>query len=169
MSFKSSSEKGFTLLELLVSIGILSVLASLAVLNFEHIREKVYDAEFYAFKHDAWIALQAGSAYFEEKDVTDSRVTGVLKAGPITGWKQRLLPGIIVPENFELSAQWSPRGSNCSGGLDGDGGMCFVRMIYVKHCKTLKYSMSNYYHYSENGTKDGMLHALFANGAQPCT
>ena len=164
MNSRAHNEKGFTILELIVVFGIVTILASLSAINVKNIREKVYDAEFLAAKHDIWVALQIGSYYFEEKNATNVKSTGVLKAGPITTIKaQRLLPGINeIPENIEVTASWAPRDSNCNN-------MCFIRSVYVKHCKTLRYSLSEYYVWEENELHDGTLHALFWNGAQPCT
>ena len=164
-----SNSGGFTLAELLVVTAIIGVLMGLSVVNIKKIRELVYDAEFYAAKKDIWVALQVGSAYYEENNATTSKSTGTLSAGPITGWKQRLLPGIIVPKNIQVTASWNPREANgtCNGGVDQ--GMCFIRSVYVKHCKTLKYSYSVYYTWDDNEAQDGILNALFVNGGQPCT
>ncbi len=56
--FKGNS--GFTLVELLVTVAILGVLASLAIANFSVYKDTVYKAELVSFAHNAITAGQAG-------------------------------------------------------------------------------------------------------------
>ncbi len=62
---REASQKGFTLIELMIVIAIIGILAAIAVPNFLKFKEKSYDA---SANHDIRNAYTAAQNYFNDYD-----------------------------------------------------------------------------------------------------
>ena len=131
-----NNEKGFTFIELGVTMLIILVLAGIALGMFREYRKQGYEAVLESTWHDARNALEAGQANTEE-----------LAGQNLTAWTDAMgrfqgahvdefIPGlaasgdtwVLVTHNGACSATAStacPRGGPC----------CVVDQVLAKHCK----------------------------------
>ena len=58
------NKKGFTLIELIVVIGIISVLAAIAIPVFAQYKERAYDSDVKSHLHNIFLACKSPVSYF---------------------------------------------------------------------------------------------------------
>ena len=126
-------EKGFTLLELLVSIGIIGLLASMGVMSYSEYRSRAADASVDSVMHNAWVALTAGQTSLDGS-APDWFWAWIDPSGTMQGWRiNEFLPGFktgpkdrvsIWYDQFCESGAWCPPGVMC----------CVVASAHVWHC-----------------------------------
>ena len=136
----SSNNQGFTLMELLVVMGIMGVITTLAIPNYKEAKNAAYDAALKVSFRQAIDALTVGQGEIELNDpdyagfsfwtVTDAQegpteVTDPEGAG-------RLMPGYVVPNNVRLRVYLS--------NLCAASGACGASSVHInlrlKHCKS---------------------------------
>ncbi len=71
-------EVGFTLIEIMVNVAIVSILAAIAVMSYQEYRVRAFDT---ATKSDLRNAIIALEAYFTKQDTFPSTSSGLLASG----------------------------------------------------------------------------------------
>ena len=102
--------RGFTLVELLMVIGIIGLLAAIAIAQFTSYRASAIDSQ---MKSDLKNAAVAMESYFAEKQSYPTTVTTITTAGfsPTAG--VTLTINVISPNSFTLTAS-APNGTQPS-------------------------------------------------------
>lgn len=118
----SAVEGGFTLIELVVTVGIIGVLAAIALQSFAQYRDRAYDAR---AVHDLGNAVIAEEAYYAAN-------FSYVSTGRITGPASIDVPGFVVSDTVELEVTaresgftgtaTSNRGTGTVYTFDSDGG-----------------------------------------------
>ena len=122
---RSSSQRGFTLVELLVASAIVVILAALAVQALSIYREDAYHKIALQMMGQLRTALEAGKIDSESFPTTlmvvDQTDPGVVQGA--TG--QLLLPGMVLPQNTRLYAAHNPACADIS---------CPEDVLETRHC-----------------------------------
>jgi prepilin-type N-terminal cleavage/methylation domain-containing protein len=137
---KMSSEDGFTIIELITVIGILSVLAGISIQTFAVYREDAFYSNSETGLRNAKVALEAGLANEENLPENSILTTATFAAGRVTQGSATLIaPGlnnnpnsyIYVYHNTGCNSEW-----------------CLTDWITARHCKSDQYV---YYYRYANG------------------
>lgn len=102
--------KGFTLVELLMVIGIIGLLAAIAIAQFTSYRASAIDSQ---MKSDLKNAAVAMDSYFAEKQSYPTTVTTLTNAGFSPTASVTLTINVISPNSFTLTAS-APNGTQPS-------------------------------------------------------
>ena len=113
----SRSNKGFTLVEIMIVVVIIGLLAAMAIPAFQKVRQNSING---TLKNDARQISAAAQQYMLENSVTTVTVqfdptTGLLQTTPLSTYVTRVGKG-ITPSAFALSINVSYSLSNPQGG-----------------------------------------------------
>lgn len=124
-------EEGFTLVELFVSMAIVSILAAIAYTSFALYKE---NAEYSKAEVDIRNALTA--AEVGDQDAVAGMSIGLTTSGkvggPVVGALAAILPGMVTTEEVQLSASYS----HCAGA----GPFDVKHQIIAQPCKADRYT-----------------------------
>lgn len=124
------NEKGFTLVELLVITGTLSVLMMLSVHSYGVYRSSAFDSSTEHSIHHIKSALQAGLIDNDFMEGIGLVWASLQSAGlPSSAAAQELLPGYVHPSDMQL---WVSYDAWCANGILGD--WCTETSIQGRHC-----------------------------------
>ena len=102
--------RGFTLVELLMVIGIIGLLAAIAIAQFTSYRASAIDSQ---MKSDLKNAAVAMDSYFAEKQSYPTTVTAITTVGFNSTAGVTLTINVISPNSFTLTAS-APNGTQPS-------------------------------------------------------
>ena len=102
----SETQLGFTIIELVVTVAILSILTGLSLASFTVYRENAEYSKGTATMRNARTALNVGVLELPEDYTLDYTESG-LSGGLLSGELSRLLPGANTPDQVRLSAEVS--------------------------------------------------------------
>ena len=123
-------EDGMTLADLLVTIGIIGILAAIAIQEFGVYRQRVNYVLSEETLRDARTALE-GSNIDEANGAGGMQVAWLNKPGkPPTAAARRLLPGYVVPQRSDILVLKNPTCGNA---------MCLKEYIRARNCNADKY------------------------------
>jgi prepilin-type N-terminal cleavage/methylation domain-containing protein len=116
---KTSSSKGFTLLELIVVVAVLGILVSIAIQQFQLYRARAIDASMRADLKNAALAMESYYGEFLSYPATESAllITGYRKTSGVN-----LTIAVPTPSTFTLTAS-RPNGSKPSFTFDSSSGL----------------------------------------------
>ena len=128
------NEKGFTFIELLVSIAIIGILGGVALSAFTLYKKQGYDAHVDSAIRDARNSLEAGQV---NESVSNQNMMAVSDMnGRLIGRNvQELVPGLVVNPDVRLLVMHSGICANQGQQLCGGSRCCFTEWISARHCK----------------------------------
>jgi len=135
------SERGVTLIEVLVSVVLASILSTLSLQNFNYYRQSTFDAHAYHVIHNGQVSIEAGKVNVEDLfyDYVWASSDG---DGNIAGWRvDEFAPGLTVEKNTRIYLAydgWCDIEAVLWCG-DPDVLCCIVDSIEAAHCSSETY------------------------------
>jgi type IV pilus assembly protein PilA len=112
-------KKGFSLIELLMVVAIISILAAIAIPQFASYRTRAVDAQMHSDLKSAALAMES---YYSEYKVYPTSLSAILS----TGFRQTTGIGLVItvtsPSTFTLTAS-TPNGSQPSFTFNSSTGL----------------------------------------------
>jgi competence protein ComGC len=126
-----NSEAGFTLVELLIVTGTLSILVTLSVYSYDIYKKSAFDKSTQSSVHHAQGAMQAGLIDNDFMEGSGLAWVSLSTSGqPSTQVGRDLLPGYMNPSNLNLTVMYD---AWCANGLMGE--WCMLSYFRGQHCR----------------------------------
>lgn len=131
MRNSTQSERGFSLIELLIVITTVVVLAQMSIEIYNLYKKKAYDSASDMMLNKIKVALEAGRIDSDFDDNPEWNWVWLNNSGPVEQ-DAPFLPGLILEPHMEV---WVERNDECEAGLWGVDDWCITEWIEVRHCK----------------------------------
>lgn len=129
------SEKGFTLVELLVVIAMLGILSTIGLASYSEYRNRTFHAVAEQMMHDVQVSLESGAAGLS-RAAPDFYWAWTDGNGELQGWRlDEFLPGTKVEENTRLDANYNGFCAAFANQWCGPNNLCcVVSWATTRHC-----------------------------------